>query len=66
MLISSLLAVTLLVVSIIVKGRRVYLSWKRRTSDDTESVRDLFTQEEKKILEERTTKLKKKKKHDED
>ena len=59
-LVSSLLAVSLLVVSVAIKGQRTYLSWKRRTSDDKESVRDLFTKEERKILEERANKLKKK------
>ena len=64
-LVTSLIATSLLVASIFIKLRSRYRRWKEQQSDDTESVRDLFTKEERRIIEERSEKLKKNKKHDE-
>lgn len=62
---TSLIATTLLVASIFIKLRSRYRRWKEERSDDTESVRDLFTKEERRIIKERSEKLKKNKKQDE-
>ena len=61
----ALVATIFLVASVAVMIRTKYLQWKRRYSEDTESAWDLFTKEERRMLEERVEKLKKNKDQDE-
>ncbi len=62
---AGLIVITLLVSSIAVMIRSKYLKWKHKHSEDTESVRDFFAKEERRILEKRSEKLKGKN-HNED